>query len=77
MLFMQELQERIKRVAATSAAAEYGRIGTEMVNLHGEMVLLVNYSSVNYTGPRTHLFFSAIRAAASLELLSSQVSQRS
>ncbi|CAD5191439.1 unnamed protein product [Musa acuminata subsp. malaccensis] len=45
-----ELQERIKRVAATSAAAEYGRIGTEMVNLHGEMVLLVNYSSVNYTG---------------------------
>ncbi|URD74686.1 SPX domain-containing protein [Musa troglodytarum] len=45
-----ELQERIKRVAATSAAAEYGRIGTEMVNLHGEMVLLVNYSSINYTG---------------------------
>ncbi|KAJ8498523.1 hypothetical protein OPV22_009075 [Ensete ventricosum] len=46
-----ELQEWIKRrVAATSAAAEYARIGTEMVNLHGEMVLLVNYSSVNYTG---------------------------
>ncbi|THU64287.1 hypothetical protein C4D60_Mb01t24870 [Musa balbisiana] len=45
-----ELQERIKMVAATSAAAEFGRIGTEMVNLHGEMVLLVNYSSVNYTG---------------------------
>ncbi|RWV86182.1 hypothetical protein GW17_00051949 [Ensete ventricosum] len=46
-----------RRVAATSAAAEYARIGTEMVNLHGEMVLLVNYSSVNYTGFFFFFFF--------------------
>ncbi|KAF0922477.1 hypothetical protein E2562_037261 [Oryza meyeriana var. granulata] len=41
----RELQERIQ-----SAAAEIGRVRREVVDLHGEMVLLLNYSSINYTG---------------------------
>lgn len=27
-----------------------GRVRREVVDLHGEMVLLLNYSAVNYTG---------------------------
>uniref|UniRef100_A0A0E0KEW3 SPX domain-containing protein n=1 Tax=Oryza punctata TaxID=4537 RepID=A0A0E0KEW3_ORYPU len=44
----RELQERIQ----CSAAAEMveGRVRREVVDLHGEMVLLLNYSSINYTG---------------------------
>ena len=30
---------------------EMGRIRKDIVNFHGEMVLLLNYSNVNYTGP--------------------------
>ncbi|KAJ4755344.1 SPX domain-containing protein 3 [Rhynchospora pubera] len=57
----KELQERIKR--ATEAygpegshppesefAAEIASIRKDIVNFHGEMVLLLNYSSINYTG---------------------------
>ncbi|XP_008802486.2 SPX domain-containing protein 5 [Phoenix dactylifera] len=57
----RELQERIKRVietfgpggsqpSETEYAAEMGRIRKDIVNFHGEMVLLENYSSINYTG---------------------------
>ncbi|CAL4931490.1 unnamed protein product [Urochloa decumbens] len=42
----RELQERIQR----AAEAEIARIQREVVDFHGEMVLLLNYSSVNYTG---------------------------
>jgi hypothetical protein len=46
---VQELQERIQ--SSSSAAAEMeGRVRREVVDLHGEMVLLLNYSSINYTG---------------------------
>ncbi|XP_052149644.1 SPX domain-containing protein 5 [Oryza glaberrima] len=45
----RELQERIQ--SSSSAAAEMeGRVRREVVDLHGEMVLLLNYSSINYTG---------------------------
>lgn len=58
---MQELHERIKKAAVTFGAevgrpseaeyaAEMGCIRKDIVNFHGEMVLLVNYSSINYTG---------------------------
>lgn len=48
----------IKRVAEVYQARgkeeeyvkEMSRIRKEIVNLHGEMVLLENYSSINYTG---------------------------
>ncbi|KAG1366397.1 SPX domain-containing protein 5 [Cocos nucifera] len=59
----RELQERIKAVIETfgpggsqpseaEQAAEMGRIRKDIVNFHGEMVLLVNYSNINYTGPK-------------------------
>lgn len=50
---MQELQEAVKKVAASDrreAAAEMRRVRREVVDLHGEMVLLLNYSAINYTG---------------------------
>ena len=49
---MQELQEAVKKVAAggREAAAEVRRVRREVVDLHGEMVLLLNYSAINYTG---------------------------
>ncbi|XP_020103959.1 SPX domain-containing protein 5 [Ananas comosus] len=57
----KELQERIKMVTeifgpagSRPSEAEYTtamtRIRKEIVNFHGEMVLLVNYSNINYTG---------------------------
>ncbi|CAN6451807.1 unnamed protein product [Victoria cruziana] len=57
----KELQERIQSVIAmlgsnesrTSEAEfkeEMGKLRKEMVNFHGEMVLLEHYSNLNYTG---------------------------
>ncbi|XP_062209297.1 SPX domain-containing protein 5-like [Phragmites australis] len=50
----RELQERIQRAAeakpAPAVEAEIARIRREVVDCHGEMVLLLNYSSMNYTG---------------------------
>nr|XP_009398179.1 PREDICTED: SPX domain-containing protein 3-like isoform X2 [Musa acuminata subsp. malaccensis] len=57
----RELQERIKRVMEDDGtggsqpsemehAKEMSRIRKDIVNFHGEMVLLENYSSINYTG---------------------------
>lgn len=33
-----------------SSAAETRSVRKEIVDLHGEMVLLLNYSAINYTG---------------------------
>ncbi|GLT39575.1 hypothetical protein SLA2020_137580 [Shorea laevis] len=57
----KELQQRIKKVIDTlgpngshPSEAEYkeemGKMREDIVNFHGEMVLLENYSSINYTG---------------------------
>ncbi|KAI7740610.1 hypothetical protein M8C21_019488 [Ambrosia artemisiifolia] len=52
----KELQQRIKRVneSEPSSQEEYeeemSRIRKDIVDFHGEMVLLVNYSNINYTG---------------------------
>uniref|UniRef100_A0A0D3HD91 SPX domain-containing protein n=1 Tax=Oryza barthii TaxID=65489 RepID=A0A0D3HD91_9ORYZ len=52
----RELQETVEKVAGGGgggrrpAAAEMRRVRKEIVDLHGEMVLLLNYSAVNYTG---------------------------
>lgn len=47
-----DLQERFRRImmAKENRDEEMARIRKDIVDLHGEMVLLVNYSSVNYTG---------------------------
>ncbi|XP_057807332.1 SPX domain-containing protein 3 [Salvia miltiorrhiza] len=57
----KELPHRIKKVmekwgpnGSDASEAEFteqmGRIRKDMVNFHGEMVLLMNYSNINYTG---------------------------
>ncbi|XP_050387124.1 SPX domain-containing protein 3-like [Argentina anserina] len=57
----EELQKRIKRVSDTWGPNgchpskiiyenEVRKLRKDIVDLHGEMVLLVNYSNVNYTG---------------------------
>ncbi|XP_023004355.1 SPX domain-containing protein 3 [Cucurbita maxima] len=56
----RELRERIDRVLKSwgrdgsgreyHSVVEMGNIREDIVNLHGEMVLLVNYSNVNYIG---------------------------
>ncbi|CAN6283103.1 unnamed protein product [Urochloa humidicola] len=48
----KELQEAVKKVAAAArpAAETMKRVRKEVVDLHGEMVLLLNYSAINYTG---------------------------
>ncbi|CAD6205058.1 unnamed protein product [Miscanthus lutarioriparius] len=53
---VQELKETAKKVAEDalrrlpSSAAETRSVRKEIVDLHGEMVLLLNYSAINYTG---------------------------
>lgn len=53
---MQELQQRIKRANESELLSEgeyeeeMARIRKDIVDFHGEMVLLVNYSNINYTG---------------------------
>lgn len=53
---MQELRQRILKSWGCDGNAredhkeEMGKIREDIVNLHGEMVLLLNYSNVNYTG---------------------------
>ncbi|TVU02509.1 hypothetical protein EJB05_51994 [Eragrostis curvula] len=46
----KELQDRVVRAAETGSAEELMRVRKEIVDLHGEMVLLENYSALNYTG---------------------------
>ncbi|TXG62621.1 hypothetical protein EZV62_009615 [Acer yangbiense] len=57
----KELQQRIQRVIAmwgsngskpseTEYKDEMAKIRKDIVDFHGEMVLLVNYSNINYTG---------------------------
>ncbi|KAI3693263.1 hypothetical protein L6452_33095 [Arctium lappa] len=51
----KELQQRIKRVKEGEPSSgeyeeEMSRIRKDIVDFHGEMVLLVNYSNINYTG---------------------------
>ncbi|KAL2925294.1 SPX domain-containing protein 1 [Bienertia sinuspersici] len=44
----KELQDRLEEVRHSNE--ELMRVGREFVDLHGEMVLLENYSALNYTG---------------------------
>jgi len=45
---MQELQDRAEK--AKDSNEELMKVGREIVDFHGEMVLLENYSALNYTG---------------------------
>lgn len=57
----QELQQRIQKVVSTWGdkgshpseklyKEEMTKIRKDIVDFHGEMVLLMNYSNINYTG---------------------------
>ncbi|XP_062218511.1 SPX domain-containing protein 1-like [Phragmites australis] len=46
----KELQDRVVSSAEAGSAEELMRVRKEIVDLHGEMVLLENYSALNYTG---------------------------
>ncbi|EMS68446.1 hypothetical protein TRIUR3_00777 [Triticum urartu] len=51
----REVRETVKAVAGkelseAECAAQMRKVRREIVDLHGEMVLLLNYSAVNYTG---------------------------
>lgn len=50
----QELQDRVARAAGRESKEELMRVRKEIVDLHGEMVLLENYSALNYTGEPAH-----------------------
>lgn len=45
---MQELQDRVVKVKDSNE--QLMEIRKEIVDFHGEMVLLENYSALNYTG---------------------------
>lgn len=58
---MQELQQMIQIVvdiwgpngnepSETRYTEEMSKIKKDIVDFHGEMVLLINYSNINYTG---------------------------
>jgi len=49
IFFMQELQDRVDR-AMDYSYVEFMSLWREIVDFHGEMVLLENYSALNYTG---------------------------
>ncbi|KAM0875750.1 hypothetical protein ACQ4PT_036599 [Festuca glaucescens] len=46
----KELQDRVARAAGMESREELLRVHKEIVDFHGEMVLLENYSALNYTG---------------------------
>ncbi|CAN6194505.1 unnamed protein product [Urochloa humidicola] len=46
----KELQDRVARAAGQESKEELMRVHKEIVDFHGEMVLLENYSALNYTG---------------------------
>ncbi|XP_008676663.1 SPX domain-containing protein 1 isoform X2 [Zea mays] len=47
---LKELQDRVVSAAEVGSAEELLRVRKEIVDFHGEMVLLENYSALNYTG---------------------------
>jgi hypothetical protein len=61
----QELQDRVARAAGMESREELLRVHKEIVDFHGEMVLLENYSALNYTGEH----FSTTDAWRHLQLL--------
>lgn len=46
----KELQDRVTAAIAEDSKVELMRVRKEIVDFHGEMVLLENYSALNYTG---------------------------
>uniref|UniRef100_A0A0A9F0Q3 SPX domain-containing protein n=1 Tax=Arundo donax TaxID=35708 RepID=A0A0A9F0Q3_ARUDO len=46
----KELQDRVARAAGRESKEELMPVRKEIVDFHGEMVLLENYSALNYTG---------------------------
>jgi hypothetical protein len=60
----QELQDRVARAAGMESREELLRVHKEIVDFHGEMVLLENYSALNYTGERALLHYRCMASPA-------------
>lgn len=58
MVGLQELQDRVAK--AKDSNEEMLKIRKEIVDFHGEMVLLENYSALNYTGTFIFLLLYAL-----------------
>ncbi|KAL5547856.1 hypothetical protein UlMin_003087 [Ulmus minor] len=50
IIYLKELQDRVAMAKAKNYNDEMMKIRKEIVDFHGEMVLLENYSALNYTG---------------------------
>ncbi|KAK2645947.1 hypothetical protein Ddye_021142 [Dipteronia dyeriana] len=50
IITLKELQDRVTLAKANDSSEEIIKIRKEIVDFHGEMVLLENYSALNYTG---------------------------
>lgn len=48
--WLQELQDQVARAVERDSKEELMKVRKEIVDFHGEMVLLENYSALNYTG---------------------------
>ena len=48
LVWVQVLQDRVAE--AKNSNEELMKVGREIVDFHGEMILLENYSALNYTG---------------------------
>ena len=48
--WLQELQDQVARAVERESKEELMKARKEIVDFHGEMVLLENYSALNYTG---------------------------
>lgn len=47
---LQDLQDRVAEAISNNSKEELMKVSKEIVDFHGEMVLLENYSALNYTG---------------------------
>lgn len=55
---MQELQDKVSW--AKNSDGDLMSVGREIVDFHGEMVLLENYSALNYTGIFLSLLYKPV-----------------
>ncbi|KAG6538828.1 hypothetical protein ZIOFF_003979 [Zingiber officinale] len=56
----KDLQDRVTAAISRGSKEELMKVRKEIVNFHGEMVLLENYSALNYTGRFSYHFLPSI-----------------
>lgn len=69
VLLVQELQDRVRKVVGKESKEELMKVRKEIVDFHGEMVLLENYSALNYTGINFMMDFATLFLSRMIYLL--------